>query len=317
MKKIAGLLFLVFVFLYGCGNGSGNPAPEGTLSAAGNEEGSATGEIIAQVGDERITQADIDQILTQIPAQYRARYATAEGRRELVDALVSMKMLAWEARRRGVDKRPDVRLKLDYLTEQTLARELEEELRGTVKVEEADIERYYREHQDTYVTPGRVKARHILVDSEEEAGTILKKLQQGADFAGLAKEKSKCPSAEKGGDLGWFEPGKMDPAFEKAAFALKKGETSGVVKSSFGYHIIKVENTKPAKTKTLDQARKSIERTMSRELLEQQVARLRETIRGEIPVVVNEAYFTTLEKEKGSSGTGSQDRPKAENTQGD
>jgi parvulin-like peptidyl-prolyl isomerase len=90
----------------------------------------------------------------------------------------------------------------------------------------------------------QVKASHILVKTESEARKILEQLKDGASFAKLAEEKSECPSRKKGGDLGWFSRGKMVREFEKAAFSLKKGETSDPVKTQFGYHIIKVTDTK-------------------------------------------------------------------------
>ena len=231
--------------------------------------------------------------------------------------MVSMKMLAWEARRRKINEREDMTVKIDYIIDQTLARALEEELRENIKIEDAAIEKYYSENQDKYVTPAKVKARHILVESEDEAGAILAKIRAGGDFAELAKEKSTCPSADKGGDLGWFERGKMDPAFEKAAFELKKGEVSDVVKSSFGYHIIKVENIRQAKTKDLDQAKKSIERTMAKDLLAMEMAKLKEKIMGEAAVVVNEEYFSTLEKESGQVDGNARAKESADTKQGE
>ena len=90
----------------------------------------------------------------------------------------------------------------------------------------------------------KVKARHILVKTESEGKKILEELKKGANFAKLAQEKSECPSKKKGGDLGWFGRGKMVPEFEKAAFSLKKGEISNIVKTQLGYHIIKVDDTK-------------------------------------------------------------------------
>jgi len=87
-------------------------------------------------------------------------------------------------------------------------------------------------------------AGHILVKTEEEAKTILKELSSGYDFQKLAMLKSNCPSGKKGGDLGWFGHSKMVREFELAAFALKKGEISQPVKTQFGWHIIKVYDTK-------------------------------------------------------------------------
>ena len=96
--------------------------------------------------------------------------------------------------------------------------------------------------------PGRfmkeVKASHILVKTRSEAEKLLGELKKGASFSTLAQQHSECPSRKKGGDLGWFGRGKMVPEFEKAAFSLKKGELSDIVKTQFGYHIIKVTDTK-------------------------------------------------------------------------
>jgi peptidyl-prolyl cis-trans isomerase C len=84
------------------------------------------------------------------------------------------------------------------------------------------------------------KASHILVKDRNLAGEVLKRLKQGANFEGLAREHSTCPSKSSGGDLGWFGPGKMVPAFESAVKRLGVGSLSDVVSSSFGYHVIKV-----------------------------------------------------------------------------
>lgn len=83
------------------------------------------------------------------------------------------------------------------------------------------------------------RASHILVKDRELANYVLKKLKQGANFQQMAREHSTCPSKNKGGDLGWFSPGKMDPAFEEAVKKMSGGRISGLVKTKFGYHIIK------------------------------------------------------------------------------
>jgi peptidyl-prolyl cis-trans isomerase C len=90
----------------------------------------------------------------------------------------------------------------------------------------------------------QVRASHILVKKESEAKKILEDLKKGSNFAELAKNHSECPSRKRGGDLGWFGRGKMVPEFEKAAFSLKKGDISDPVKTQFGYHIIRVTDTK-------------------------------------------------------------------------
>lgn len=90
----------------------------------------------------------------------------------------------------------------------------------------------------------QVRARHILVKTEDEASVISYDLSHGKDFEEVAKEKSLCPSGKKGGDLGWFGRGQMVKEFEDAAFSLQKGEISRPVKTQFGWHLIKVEETR-------------------------------------------------------------------------
>ncbi len=144
-------------------------------------------------------------------------------------------------------------------------------------VTETEIKRYYNLHENSFVVPKQVKASHILLKlnegaSPEEEETIKKKIQEllekikaGEDFHALAKANSECPSSAKGGDLGYFVKGKMDPEFEKTAFALNIGEVSDVIKSSFGYHIIKVEDIKPEHVSSLDEVRDKIISTIKQD----------------------------------------------------
>lgn len=121
-----------------------------------------------------------------------------------------------------------------------------------IKVSDEELKKYYNEYKP------KVKASHILVDDEKTAKEIKAKLEKGEDFAKLAKEYSKdTGSAQNGGDLGWFGPGKMVEEFEKAAYALKVGEVSDPVKTQFGYHIIKV--TDKEKKKSFDEMKEEME----------------------------------------------------------
>ncbi|MED1470277.1 peptidylprolyl isomerase [Bacillus salipaludis] len=121
-----------------------------------------------------------------------------------------------------------------------------------VKVTDKELKDAYAKYQP------EIKARHILVNDEKTAKEVKKKLDAGEKFEDLAKKYSQDPgSAQNGGDLGWFGTGKMDPAFEKAAYALKVNEISDPVKSQFGYHIIQVTDKK--KKKSFDQMKKELE----------------------------------------------------------
>ncbi|WP_435168720.1 foldase protein PrsA [Paenibacillus glycanilyticus] len=132
-------------------------------------------------------------------------------------------------------------------------------LEPQVKVTDEDIKAYYDQNKASMSTPEQIRASHILVATKEEAEDILKQLKGGADFATLAKEKSTdTGTKDNGGDLNFFAKGTMEPAFEDAAFKLKKGELSGVVQTSYGYHIIKKTDEKAAVTPTLEEKKEDI-----------------------------------------------------------
>ncbi|MGD2126396.1 MAG: SurA N-terminal domain-containing protein, partial [Desulfobacteraceae bacterium] len=192
---------------------------------------------------------------------------------------------------------------------------LPENFKGSIKIDEADLERYFDEHKEAYRIPEkiklayividpadskegikiaeeeliayyedniamfsekkRVKARHILFklkeDASEEdvkkvkekASPVLKKARAGEDFASLAKKHSEGPTAKQGGDLGYFSAGEMVKPFEEAAFKMKKGEISDLVRSRFGYHIIKIEDIKEARRKSLEESREQISKALT------------------------------------------------------
>ncbi|MCD8548398.1 MAG: peptidylprolyl isomerase [Aeromonadaceae bacterium] len=130
---------------------------------------------------------------------------------------------------------------------------------------DADVQAYYDQHQDSYRTPERRKVAHILfakqdAEAQQKADAVLAKLKDGADFAALAKSDSADTlSARQGGEIDWFEPGVMDPAFDQAAFALAKvGDLSQPVQSQFGYHIIKLLGVEAAKVKSLDEVKAQV-----------------------------------------------------------
>jgi peptidyl-prolyl cis-trans isomerase D len=137
-------------------------------------------------------------------------------------------------------------------------------------VEAKKVKEHYDKNKEEYRVPEQVQARHILMKLDPEAGPetekearakaekILKELKKGGDFAELAKKHSNCPSAQEGGDLGFFAYQRMDPKFSEVAFALKKGEMSELVKTRFGYHIIKLEERKPSSIQSLEKVEERI-----------------------------------------------------------
>lgn len=154
---------------------------------------------------------------------------------------------------------------------------------GQVPVSPADLQAYYRDHQDQYRIPEQVNVRHILIKTplpgpdgktddnavkaaKQKADGLLAQLKSGGNFAELAKKNSDDPgSAEKGGDLGWINRGQTVPEFEKSAFSLKKGEISGLIQSTYGFHIIQLMDKHDAHLKTLDEVKADIEPVVRQE----------------------------------------------------
>lgn len=129
---------------------------------------------------------------------------------------------------------------------------------ANIKVDEDEVKEYFEENRDEFDEEEEIKARHILVKTEEEAKEIQDKLANGEDFEELAKEFSEDSSAPLGGDLGFFPRGKMVKEFEEVAFDLEIGKISESVKSTFGYHIIRVDERKEAKEADLEDHKEDI-----------------------------------------------------------
>jgi peptidyl-prolyl cis-trans isomerase D len=174
-----------------------------------------------------------------------------------------------------------------------------------IKVPREDVDRYYNEHLGSYTTPEQIRASHILLKTEgksdadvrAKAEGILKEVKAGGDFAALAKKYSEDDSnAQQGGDLDYFSRGRMVPEFEAAAFALAPGEVSSVVKTQFGYHIIKVTDRKPAITRDLKDADlyKEIETQVQRDQADVQVSDLADGLarEGTTPQALDKAAAT-------------------------
>ncbi len=147
-------------------------------------------------------------------------------------------------------------VELQILTEKIVA--------SKVTVTEQEIKDYFERYKTNFAKLEEVRASHILVRTEEEAKAVLSQLKDGTDFTELARRESIDPGTkDKAGDLGFFSRGKMTPNFEKAVFALEAGEISEVVKTPYGYHIIKVEEKKPAQEPNLELAREEIKKTLT------------------------------------------------------
>lgn len=188
----------------------------------------------------------------------------------------------------------------DQIRENLAIRELiDREVTSKVSVSESEVASYYKKNKKEFEEPEKVHARHILIESgpdasddekakaKEKIQDVQKQLEEGAEFSEVAKEHSEGPSSKSGGDLGYFSHGQMVEKFDKAAFALEPGEVSDIVETRFGYHLIKVEDKKPASTKSLDEVKTSIKDKLRNEKIMQKLEPYIESLKQKYPVEKN------------------------------
>ena len=245
------------------------PAPQSAPAAA--EPSPDT--VVAIVNGTKITRADVIASAQSLPAQYQQQINAIFP--ALIDRLVDLTLLSDEGRKQNLEDDPAVKARIDQFTKQVIQEAVITRYLEANMTEEA-IKARYEKFVAEQPRGTEVHAMHILVESEAEAKEVITQLAGGADFSTVAKEKSTDPSAQQnGGDLGYFSAGQMVPEFEKAAFALEKGQSSKEpVKSQFGWHVIKVVDRREKTPPTLDQARGQIQEILSSELVTAYVSSL-------------------------------------------
>ena len=209
----------------------------------------------------------LSQMISEILIQQKAEEEKVKVKAKEIDAKIE------EFKKRFPNEKVfNQQLARRNMTIEKLKRQIENQLlmerliSKAMAVTDEEIKDYFEKNKARFGKPEEIKARHVLVKTEEEAKEILKQLKKGVNFAKLAKKRSADHATkDKGGDLGFFSRRTMTPAFEKAAFALEVGKISGVVKSSYGYHIIKVEEKKPAKVATLKSVKKEIKKILTQQ----------------------------------------------------
>lgn len=195
--------------------------------------------VLATVKDFQITEGMLDETIAALQKQQQVQINGDEDRQALVDELIARQLVVEDALDSGVaDSEEFQKLYRDVLFQFSIGKLFER-----AAVSDEDAQAYYSQNQAQFQEP-TVKASHILVDQEEKAQELLNQIKDGASFEELASGNSSCPSSARGGDLGEFGRGQMVPEFEEAAFALNVGEVSDVVKSQFGYHLIKLADKK-------------------------------------------------------------------------
>jgi peptidyl-prolyl cis-trans isomerase C len=266
---IAAVLFTVLA-ASGCSKETSSEAPAPV---------SASDPVVARVNGVDIRESDLALAEEDLGADMQS--VSPEARREhLISYLADIIMVTQAADKKNLADNPDFKRRLAFLRNKLLmGYELQQEAK-TALTDQA-LHQTYDEAVKSMAGQEEVRARHILVQGEDEAKAILEQLKKGADFATLAKEKSKDPGAAEGGDLGYFTKDQMVPEFADVAFKMYPGQLSNPVKTQFGWHVIKLEDKRTKQPPEFEKVKDQIEAYLARKAQTEFIAKLRQNAKVE------------------------------------
>jgi peptidyl-prolyl cis-trans isomerase C len=235
--------------------------------------------VLARVNGAEIRASDVALAEEELGPSL-AQMDPATKKENVLSFLIDMKIVSKEAEDKKVADRDDFKTRLAFarnrlLMDNLLATE------GKAATTDENMKKVYEDAAKQISGEQEVHARHILVETEDQAKKIEDDLKKGADFAELAKKESKDPGASDGGDLGFFTKDQMVPEFSAVAFALEPGKVSDPVKTQFGWHIIKVEEKRARKAPDFEQVKPQIETYVTRKAQADYVAKLRQAAKVE------------------------------------
>jgi len=264
-RHIALLMILPLAVLAGCGR-----------------EPSADDRTLVTVADKPITLKDFKKKISKLPKHYQA--VAEKNKKNLLDDMIVESLFLEDAVRKGLDKDEEIK---DILVEARkkiiIAKFVKTEVDDKVRVSQDEIKAFYDEHKDEFKVPEMWRASHILVASEGEAKDVLVELSKGGNFEDIARAKSIDATSSRGGDVGYFRKGQVVPEFENVCLGLNVGQTSAIVHTQFGYHIIKLTDKKSEALEPYESAGPKIENVLKlkkrNELFDKLVISLKEKYR--------------------------------------
>src|ERR1700709_1376476 len=235
--------------------------------------------VLAKVNGAEIRESDVALAEEELGPSL-AQMDPATKKENVLAFLIDMKIVAKAAEAKKIEDREDFKARLAFTRSRLLMDNLLA-VEGKAATPDEAMKKVYQDASKQISGEQEVHARHILVESEDEAKAIEDELKKGADFGELAKKKSKDPGASDGGDLGFFTKDQMVPEFSNVAFTLEPGKISDPVKSQFGWQIIKVEEKRSRKAPEFEQVKSQIETYVTRKAQADYVAKLREAAKVE------------------------------------
>jgi peptidyl-prolyl cis-trans isomerase C len=254
--------------------------PEASAQSTTGEAGEDP--VVARVNGKEIRRSEVIASAASLPPQYQAQIDTIFP--ALVERLVDLEVVTQAAKEAGLEEEPAYQERFEE-AKTNIVRELFVQGYIDEALTEEALQQRYQDFLAENPPTEEIKARHILVENEEDAKAVIEELAGGADFATVASEKSIGPSASQGGDLGFFGKGSMVPEFEEAAFALEPGQVSETpVQTQFGWHVIKVEERREQAPPSFEEVEAQLSQEIQREAVQEMVQGLRDEAEVEILV---------------------------------
>lgn len=274
--RATALIGLTVIALVGCKGGSQKSAAT-----------AQTGPVVATVNGYNITAKELSQEIKNLPPQFQMVAETPEGKMQVLDQLVARHLALEEAKKSGIDKSPEVAERFEDLKDQVIVQAYLKKRLDELKPSDDQLKKVYDQYKDQFKHPEQIRASHILVKSEKEAQEVDKQLQAGAKFDELARKYSIDGSAAKGGDLGWFAKGTMVPEFESAAFALKEGSVSGIVKTKHGFHIIQLTGKRGPGVSSFEEEKDKIKAFVLPKMQQEFLKKLKDDLKKNAKLTIN------------------------------
>jgi len=296
MLKGRAILFWISILFLIVPMGCGKP---GEKSLGGNE--------LVRVNGVAISLEEFRQISEQQPLEGKMRLLNEKGLRDFLDNyVINREVLYQEAKQKGFDKNKQIEIKVENLKRaMAIDALLEQALKGKTDVPESEIQKYYQENRARFTEPLEIRIRHIVVNSEPALKEVLKRLAEGGSFEKIASLYNVDKSRENGGDLGFIRRGQLAPTFaqfEDAAFSLqKRGDTSEVVKTPLGYHIIQLSETRGTALKPFNTVKEKIRFFLQAKKKQEAYLEYLKEARSRAKITINEKLWAEEEKREGKS----------------
>lgn len=312
-----GVSLLVIILVAGCtasGGKSGKVPELGQSAPAG-----ASGDILAKVGERTISVSEFEVGFNVLSHQNRQGSTVQEQKEKYLKNMVEKSLFALEARAEGIGEEKRIDAFMRNMADTFLASEYyKREISDKITVSNSEVRVYYDSHHDEFRNPEKVRARHILIRvdpkadpeawaaAEAKATGLKKEIDEGADFAALARKHSDDKvTGRRGGNLGNFSRQKMPQGLPDVVFSLKPGEITGPVKDSQGYYIIKVEEITPAgKLQQFLKVKMAIQSKLKKERSEAAFKQTVERLKEKYKIVLNTDLLASVKVEKAKKAGG-------------